>query len=258
MPRITGTKQLSLPIFEDVPEANSAMWMSFSAVSPAPIFHWRETALDWKARILVYGGSSTVLLAKLDPAQLCWKMLQQLLMRDAAGQKLLRRLPDWGTAHNGALYRLVMPERHTSATDGFVWATPTAHDYLNRQPPTSDRLHITSSGTLKLDTGAMSHVNLAQSVQYYEQKQDWHTPIANDSRKTGAIEQKRENGLSAQVQWATPTVNTSKNNGSTSQWKRNSKPLDAQVKESPNQAGYLNPEWVEMLQGFPKNWTEID
>ena len=117
----------------------------------------------------------------------------------------------------------------TSATDGFVWPTPNAEDYYRRQTPKEEKIHITESGTLKLDTGYKSHVRLSETVKYYEHKKDWHTIIANDALKLGNIEQKPENGLSAQVRYF-----------------------------SQESGKELNPAWVEMLMGFPPNWTAID
>jgi hypothetical protein len=54
------------------------------------------------------------------------------------------------------------------------------------------------------------------------------------------------------MMFPTPTVQDSKNNGSSSQMQRNTKPLNAEV------GGKLNPDWVELLMGWPKSWTCID
>ena len=51
--------------------------------------------------------------------------------------------------------------------------------------------------------------------------------------------------------WPTPTVQDAANNGGPSQYQRNSLPLNAEV------GGALNPEWVELLMGFPPGWTEV-
>lgn len=49
----------------------------------------------------------------------------------------------------------------------------------------------------------------------------------------------------------TPTVNDSKNNGAPSQRVRHSDALNVIA------GGSLNPEWVEILMGFPRGWTEV-
>ena len=49
----------------------------------------------------------------------------------------------------------------------------------------------------------------------------------------------------------TPTANDAKCNGTASQQNRNSAALNVVAGSS------LNPEWVEVLMGFPRGWTEI-
>lgn len=49
----------------------------------------------------------------------------------------------------------------------------------------------------------------------------------------------------------TPTANDAKCNGTASQQNRNSTALNVVA------GGSLNPEWVEVLMGFPRGWTEI-
>jgi hypothetical protein len=253
--------QKSLPMFEPLESTTSQQAsMSFSAASPVRTFQWQGTALAWKPNALVFGGSLRELLAKLDPVSLSWRMLQQSLLMEGVEAMSLRRLPDWGMTADGELYRLLMQALPTSATDGFAWPTPMAADWQLRQPPEEDSIHVTKSGQLKLDTGHRSQVRLSQTALYYQAKQDWHTLIANDSRKSLGIELKPENGLSAQVRWATLplTANVAKNNASPSQWERNAQPLDVQVQVSKQKINPLNPEWCEMLMGFPPNWTAID
>lgn len=52
-------------------------------------------------------------------------------------------------------------------------------------------------------------------------------------------------------QFPTPTVQDAENAGSKSQQKRNTPPLNAVI------GGKLNPEWVELLMGWPKNWSSL-
>jgi hypothetical protein len=85
--------------------------------------------------------------------------------------------------------------------------------------------------------------------------------------------------------WPTPTAQDCKNNGAPSQMERNTLPLNAAVKASlatpqardyrtgqqsrwddPERTrnlndqigGQLNPDWVELLMGWPKGWTSLD
>ena len=311
----TGLTQLSMPIFEDLAETRLDTPMSFSGAFPVPRFLSQVAVLAWKVNILVYGGNSTDLLARLDPAQFSWRMLQQSLLMGEGEQKLLRRLPDWGTAHNGALYRLLMQALPTAEIDGSAWPTANAEDYHHRKTPQTEKVHVTSSGTLKLDTGHKSQIRLSETVKYYESRENWHTPIANDALKSGDIELKPENGLSAQVLWSTPRARDHQPESLNSAAKRHTPNLPSQVSWAtpqardhkgitgknwqqetlPNQVwatpkardmrqsskadeerdslnlntqvsvtaseknnGQLNPAWVEILQGFPQGWTEID
>lgn len=301
---LTGTMQLSLPMFAvsaiDAAKGGDAtnmspMWMYCSAGSRAKTSHKQGTVLAWKAHALVYGGKCFGSYAKYDPVQSFWKM-SPLSRTDAKMRGVatlnpqtllwsLVRLPKSGMTRNGNLYQLPMSAHLTSATDGFAWATPTASDEVERALP--DDIHVTSSGTLKINNEHKSHLRLNQAVRYYEQKIDWHTPIANDGVKSGRVQQKPENGLIAQVQyeqskwstpraqerkqvnsrdngmalskqvdiWSTPVANDAKNKANASQMRRNTPGLNAQVAEKVGDP--MNPEWVEMLMGFPAGWTDI-
>lgn len=61
-------------------------------------------------------------------------------------------------------------------------------------------------------------------------------------------------GLATAVlrRWPTPTSQDAKNDGGNSQLERNSAPLNALVE------GLLNPAWVELLMGFPLDWSRIE
>ena len=57
----------------------------------------------------------------------------------------------------------------------------------------------------------------------------------------------------ARQQWPTPAATDFK--GSSKPGQRRGQLTEA---TEPNSAGRLNPEWVEMLMGFPAGWTDID
>lgn len=258
--------QKFLPMFEPLASTISPSLIFSSGDSHARTFPTPENARAWLlASVLVFGSSSPELLAKFDPVLCCWKMSRQLPRQEKKKmgnfhrpiwQWLLIRWPAWGTAHGGELSRLLMPALPTNAIDGFVWPTPNAEDFYIRQIPPKDQTHVTASGTLKLDTGHKSYVRLSQTVMYYENKKDWHTPIATDALRTGDIELKRDNGLSAQVRWATPKARDAK--GSSGELFHNScLPLQLGDKGVKKEAA-MNPQWVEMLMGFPPNWTALD
>ncbi|MEO1290526.1 MAG: hypothetical protein AAFV93_22510 [Chloroflexota bacterium] len=179
-----------------------------------------------------YGLSYYELLGKLDQKSYSWKMLTTSQMWGE--QPSLHHLPKQGMTVSGMIFKLPTLAHPIKDNGGSasLYPTPVASDYINRRAPKDENVHITKSGIVRLKNsrGGTSCVRLSQVIKYYTQKQDWHTVIGNDALKVGNIEQKRENGLSAQVKHYsdTPTLE-------------------------------LNPTWVETgLMGLPPNWTNIE
>ncbi len=89
----------------------------------------------------------------------------------------------------------------------------------------------------------------------------WPTPRANDS-KNGAYTYDQGNHARPRLtltgkarMFPTPTVNDAKNSLTASQSGRGT--LTARMVES-GETGYLNPMWVEWLQGYPMGWTDLN
>lgn len=87
----------------------------------------------------------------------------------------------------------------------------------------------------------------------------WRTPDAGCAQGAQSKERFAESKimgrplvLNDQVahMFPTPTAQDAKNNAAPSQFERNSAPLNVVA------GGSLNPEWVELLMGFPRGWTE--
>jgi len=131
--------------------------------------------------------------------------------------------------------RLHPQGRYTLATQVAtkLWPTPTAQDWS----PTTGELYETTTGTVRLrrTDGRTSRIGLEASAT------QWQTPRAN---KVG--------GYSSEGYRPTPTAQDSKNNAGPSQLKRNALPLNAAA------GGSLNPDWVEVLMGFPAGFTRLD
>ena len=219
----TGLKQLDMwtcvPSPTEPEKAGDATTTSPESMSWLAVFHVRispqpgNVRVFEKAHALVSGGNSIGLLASYDPVSCCWKMSEGLPTRTKKKWGyfdkqmrcwLLGRCPKSAMTRHGKLYLLRMPERPIFENAGFVWPTPSADDIRVRNLPPIDTVHQTESGTLKyINPTGLSHIRLSQTIQYYEGKDDWHTLVANDGLKEGAIELKRDNGLSAQVRWAT-------------------------------------------------------
>lgn len=196
-----------------------------------------------------YGLSSYALLAKLDHESLSWKtsqlsMFPQETETDMNNQapplSLLLASPKWAMMLSGCLYALPILARPTSAKDGSVW--PTAMANTNQA---SEREIDEMNPRARLVTEVM--------VQ-----ERWGTPRANDSKKGANHTPNKRNGLVSQVKlsestWLTPTASdndTHKNDTIRFQ------SLGAQVHRIDEKEN-LNPDWVELLMGFPIGWTDI-
>jgi hypothetical protein len=58
--------------------------------------------------------------------------------------------------------------------------------------------------------------------------------------------------------WPTPTAHNAKEGNFPSEAKRNEPTLTHQATGGPTtQPHYLNPDWVEWLQGWPLKWTDL-
>lgn len=228
----TGKTQLSIPMFSSAELdalTRPRTLMSYSVVSPVRTCQTRANGKAFeKATVLVYGMSSRELLAKFDPVSCSWKMLQLLPAQTGEVLPSLRSLPKWVMWDLQGLYSLPMPERLTSAKDGFVWVTPTASDTLNRRPP--ENFVITKSGTIRhVDAqGKSSFTRLSQMVR-------WATPKASEINETVEGWKKRR------------AIPKNKMMGAA---------LNVQVKMADESADRLNPDWTEMLMGYPPEWTE--
>ena len=80
------------------------------------------------------------------------------------------------------------------------------------------------------------------------------TPTVNGNYNRKGVSKTSGDGLATVVRrmlLPTPTANDAKNNGSSFQKNRHSDALNVVA------GGSLNPEWVELLMGFPRGWTDI-
>ena len=79
----------------------------------------------------------------------------------------------------------------------------------------------------------------------------WPTPVASDTGQRKAPYAQGGTPLSlAAANWPTPTSSLG-SKASQETHDRNSRPLSEQV------GGLLNADWVELLMGWPKGWTDL-
>jgi hypothetical protein len=235
-------------------------------------------------------------LANYDPTTQSWKMCQVISLWEEP--KSLERLPKSGMTLSGVLYQQpdwvpIISEKESSS-----WPTPTAvtrpmegnvrmyrakimagemteqeaEEILGKSvwaaqgkipatwptPTASD--HIERKSTQQTHNSRHS-LNLQDAVKR------WPTPTTQEVEHPNAIwnEQMRRvsstgtthsmNLADAARMWPTPTANDSKN--------VNPKPnrfhgLVAEVNQTTQATGKLNPTWVEWLMGFPTGWTDLE
>jgi hypothetical protein len=262
--------------------------------SPAKTSAWPGAGRVFRlARDLVYGLSSSVLLASYDRALCSWRTSQ--LSLPGMAPSLLDRLPRWGMTRGGALYELPTPARHTSESDGFVWpapnqpnggrtipedaewSTPTAayrdgrkfqvdlRSAVQRQWPTpranltqDDSVNrvINDKGRMISQTGADYGLSLPAAVNHWPtpQSRDYHSGDPPDSPRA---QRKQEQGwspnLNDAVNWPTPQAQDYKSGTGFNPEGRGHTPQLRHIS-----GGLLNPDWVETLMGFPVGWTSLD
>ena len=259
MPDNTGPTQHSLPMFEPSEPTNSAKPTLSSAGSHVKISASPGKALALLVNNLVYGTSSDGLLARFDPNSCSWKTFQLSLFEGES--KSLDILPRWGMTRGGELWQRPTPERPTSAAVGGAWVTATASDTISVRTPESMAAHFA-----KHRPGRTTPPSLREHVQYGN---NWPaTPAASDYKRGPISPQAFEKShsptlpelLTAEM-WPTPMAHDGGRTGYSPEAKQRrlmSRNLSLQqTLNIPGQA-YLNPEWVEMLMGYPPGYTDIE
>jgi len=141
--------------------------------------------------------------------------------------------PRSGCLSNGTAFQLAPLAPLTDATVSGLLPTPT------------DPRH-------GVDLGQPNGDNLATAVQM------WRTPQARDGDPRGQQPpEKRVAGghsvsLAEQVMWPTPQAHDFKSGTGYSHENKSQTPQLRHI-----MGGTLNPEWVSLLMGYPKNWTEV-
>ena len=176
--------------------------------------------------------------------------------------------PRAGMMRNGLCYRLPSSERHTYGNASSLWRTPQAHDGksgISQQGYTMDLTHQVLWPTPKAtQRGGIQSEMKRHSPDLHAVVKMWPTPTAIDAgsgriNKSVSVNAKERPTLAMMARknmWPTPAAQDGKNASlPPSQATRDTLP-GALVR--PSQQGWLNPEFVEMLQGFPPGWTDID
>jgi len=233
-------------------EENTLSQLSmFSAeASPVNLIALREN-VEQAPTNATSGLNTIVLFASLDRAmcwvKTCWDFLAQKAVISSA--EYSETYPKQGTMRNGQLYERQISARHTDVNASLLWRTPCSRDHH----PSSGRY---TEGRI---TSQAPQIQLAHQV-----KMNWPTPTAIDAgtgrinKSLGANAQERPTlaYMAHYNQWPTPTANDAKN--ATLPPSQESRDGIAGTLRRTGYQGTLNPDWVEMLQGYPVGWTDID
>lgn len=213
--------------------------------SPARIFRWQERARALTEPGAVFGGSSTDLSVKYDPATQSWRTS----LRSLFGGFLLylERFPRSGMMRNGRLYQRPRLVPRTLEKDSSLWPTPRTRD--SAEAGTGNGV-LNEKGRVVRASGHDYGLALCSAVKM------WPTPHATCS--TGAGSQGRSGGLKIQTavkeKEMFPTPNTVDAKGGNRRG-----PGQAQLchQVAPEPGKQLSADWVSLLMGFPPGWTDL-
>ena len=192
----------------------------------------RELELAWKASEADFSSRSFDCVANYDPDSCSWKTCQQSLL--GAEYESLPSLPASGMTLDGRLYQPLKLVPRTSEDGGSYLPTPT-----------------TDERDVKYKQGG---TNLRAAV-----KTLWPTARASDGDKQNQYQGKGDRKwltlTGAAKRYPTPRARDWKDGLTPARHGRHSPSVAVAVAEDGHK-GYLNPQFVEVLMGFPVGATE--
>ena len=255
MRRNGGRMRGNLATFERSQGRRLAKLTSFLADSLVRTFPLLERVPGYATeREAAYSLSCCGLLGNYDRERSSWRTSQLSLLTDWTSY--LERLPRSGMTVSGKLYALPMLAHRISANAGSVSLFPTvttqdgennagASQWARNSPPLNVMAWATPTAS-DATTGAI----IGTEDQYFMTSTGMPRKI-NKNGKDGSV------GLARllKIGWATPTTddanNVSRKSGTFDSLARDT--FDPDQKEKS-----LNPDWVELLMGYPVGWTSPD
>lgn len=268
--------------------------MSSRADSLARIFPPLEKALAYQAKEAASGRSLLGLLAKYDQDSHSLRTAQCSLFEDST--ESLQTLPRWGTMRNGVCWERTMSVRHTKETvygylptpdssergpakvydpqaksqsgrtlQTFVsmFPTPTCADGAQGAVLNDDTdIYFLNSGMPRKRSkqGVDGSVGLSRFVAIMDKRAMWPTPRSGKTTNENPESwQKRHDagkvatpplGLAVKM-FPTPKNRDWKGKSQRGNYGNTTDCLPNAV------SGQLNPDWVELLMGWPLGWTDI-
>ena len=194
-------------------------------------------------------------LAKYDPDTCSWKTAQLSLLGDS--EPSLVTWPRSGLMLDGQCWELPTLERRTDVSASGFWQTPVADDAVNRQAGKWN-----SRGEPKLS----AQVLLPTPTRDSKREKFWPTPTVCGNHNRKGASATSGDGLAtvvAQRTWPTATATAYKGWSPNHNRANTDDRLDYTVEREAFQPGQqtppmrLNPNWVELLMGWPKGWTRL-
>ena len=209
--------------------------MSFAAGFHAPTSRLPERGRGSPGRNPASGANTPGSLARYDRDSSLWKTSQLCL--DGGLQTFSETWPRSGMMRSGIAYRLPPLEPLTGATASGYWPTPNLVD---------------AEGGVRTGKGQVQLCHVIQGMAL------WPTPTVNGNNNRAGLTEKAGDGLSTAVKlWPTPAARDYRAPNKPDGASRLSRPPTS-GEQLPNAVGgVLNPEWVELLMGFPPGHTAI-
>lgn len=220
-------------------------------------FHVKTSAQQEKAQELTASEADSGQkwqgsFAKYNPDSRSWKTAQRSLLADS--DEFSETWPRWGTMRNGECWEQTTLAHHTIASESGYWATPTTMDKL---PPKSPEALEREAVVAR--PGRSKPANLRDQVS---NMQSWPTPTVSGNYNKKGSSKTSGNGLATEVNmFPTPQASDNRDRGNLSSGavlRRMEKGKQISLSQSVSKEnGRLNPEWVELLMGWPRDWTSL-
>lgn len=229
----------------------------------APIYRPLDAERELKAPSPVFGKRWPEYFSTFDPRSHGWKIPPYSPGEDWT--LCSQTLPRWGMTRRGALFRLPTPEGLRSEKESGFWPTPRSSD--------GNGAAIHGDGGLDLRTAAGMWPTSRANKQSGRDREDfspslhnavrmWPTVRASDGEKGGPNQRgnKGDAMLPAAIHsWETPTARDYRT-GDKPEHRRARNVTQKHTPMLNDQAApglQLNPDWVELLMGWPPGWTHL-
>lgn len=197
------------------------------------------------------GGNRPASLARYDQSSSSWRTRQRSLFGE--GYECLETLPRWGMIAAGELWALPTPSGLIGLRNWITSETASGLSATLPTPNSSDNRRRATELSVQNRREKGKQISLEAEVRFPER-----TPTPTSTQRGAELNRQDRTGtgedlatwVAKSIRLNTPTAQDASNNAGPSQVGRDS--LNSQV------GGALNPDWVEVLMGWPQGWTSLD